>query len=216
MAIDDDYLPISALNDLLFCERRCALHRTEQVWIDNQFTLEGTAAHRRVHAEPSSEVACDRGRVVRGLRLRSDRLRLVGVADLVEFVDSADGVQLALPVEYKRGRRRRWNNDDVQLCAQAICLEEVLGIVSPRGAIFHLRSRRRREILFDVDLRRRVESAARRLHELIESGQTPLPIVKPRCRGCSVRELCLPQTLERPHRAAAYVRNLFTLAEGEA
>jgi len=224
---DDDYLPISALNDLLFCERRCALHRVEQVWVDNVYTLEGTAAHRKVHAEPSREELGAGGRLVRGLPLRSDRLRLTGVADLVEFRPAAGGGPYSgphcgplaaaggvpYPVEYKRGRRRRWNNDDVQLCAQALCLEEMLGMHVPAGAVFHVKSRGRREIVFDAALRARTEAAARRLHELFASRETPPPVVKPRCRGCSLRELCLPETLAEPARAARYQRTLFVAIE---
>src|SRR5262245_29725586 len=124
---DDDLQPIRALNDLLFCPRRCALHRLEQIWVENQYTLEGSLAHRRVHSDPSREELGATGRVVRGLWLRSNRLRLVGVADLVELRPEP------YPVEYKRGRRRRWDNDEVQLCAQALCLEEMLGTSVPRG-----------------------------------------------------------------------------------
>lgn len=264
---DDDYLPISALNDLLFCERRCAMHRVEQVWVENRFTLEGTSAHKKVHAGPSDEDLGAQGHVVRGLWLRSERLGLVGIADLVEFrpapcsagvppagnlsagaapagtwgagvppatprpQPAENGLQNAnckmqnanwgvrratfgetpYPVEYKRGKRRRWDNDDVQLCAQALCLEEMLGIAVPAGAVFHVKSRRRREIVFDDALRQRTEAAARRLHELFASGETPPPVLKPRCRGCSLRELCLPEMLGERSRAAAYQRALFAV-----
>src|SRR5437870_4062673 len=98
----DDDLPLSALNDLLFCPRRCALHRIEGLWTDNVHTVEGTFAHKKVHAERSSEHDESPYRVVRGLWLRSERLRLIGVADLVEFRP------VPYPVEYKRGKRRRW------------------------------------------------------------------------------------------------------------
>lgn len=215
MEPDDDYLPISALNDLLFCERRCALHRIEQVWVENRFTLEGTAAHKKVHAEPSVENLGAAGRIARGLRLRSDRLRLSGIADLVEFRPSPAG-ETPYPVEYKRGRKRRWDNDDVQLCAQALCLEEMLGTTVPVGAIFHVKSRRRREIDFDADLRERTVAAAQRLHELFASEVTPPPVLKPRCRGCSLRELCLPEMLAEPRRAAAYQQSLFLSPLGDA
>lgn len=277
---EDDYQPIRALNDLLFCERRCAMHRVEQVWVENRFTLEGTSAHKKVHAGPSVEELGAQGRIARGLWVRSERLRLVGIADLVEFRavnDGGVGVPPALiadyetwdsrprlsesspspaqpgaaephcrrdayttsqtgrrdayttnntaeggcatipyPVEYKRGKRRRWDNDDVQLCAQALCLEEMLGTPVPAGAIFHVKSRRRREIAFDAALRQRTEDAARRLHELFASGETPPPVLKPRCRGCSLRELCLPEMLGGRARAAAYQRGLFAVAVADA
>src|SRR5437899_2992548 len=107
MNSEDDFLPLSALNDLLFCARRCALHR-----------VEGTQAHQRVHTAKASDHEESPFRVERGLWLRSTRLKLVGVADLVEFRPEP------FPIEYKRGKRRKWDNDEVQLCAQAMCLEE--------------------------------------------------------------------------------------------
>jgi CRISPR-associated exonuclease Cas4 len=114
---DEDFQPIRALNDLLFCPRRCALHRIEQVWVENAHTLEGTHRHRRAHADGDEDDG-DGVRCVRGLWLRSSRLRLVGKADVVELHARDDG-SIPYPVEYKRGRKRRWDNDDVQLCAQA-------------------------------------------------------------------------------------------------
>src|SRR5579885_3141566 len=138
-----DYPPLSALNDLLFCPRRCALHRSEGLWVENRHTVEGSHAHRVVHASPARASGEGAYRSVRGLWLRSDRLRLVGVADLVEFRPQP------YPVEYKRGKRRRWDNDEVQLCAQALCLEEMLGASVPAGAVFHVRSGRRHEVNFD-------------------------------------------------------------------
>jgi CRISPR/Cas system-associated exonuclease Cas4 (RecB family) len=286
---EDDYQPIRALNDLLFCERRCAMHRVEQVWVENRFTLEGTSAHKKVHAGPSNVSANEDlgagGRVVRGLWLRSERLRLVGIADLVELrvaagsgrkppivgnhphpspLPKGEGVErphpspeyplagaegegvdaphpdrekgtgmfcrngpegashktypspfpeTPYPVEYKRGKRRRWDNDDVQLGAQALCLEEMLGTNVPAGAIFHVKSRRRREIVFDAALRVRTEAAARRLHELFASGETPPPVFKPRCRGCSLRELCMPEMLGERSRARRYLRELFAVGD---
>lgn len=206
---EDDYQPIRALNDLLFCERRCALHRLEQVWVENRYTLEGVASHQKVHGEPSTEELGGDRRLVRGLRLRSDRLMLIGVADAVEFRGKTGEPQIPLPVEYKRGRRRRWDNDDVQLCAQAICLEEMFAVKVPTGAIYHVKSRRRREVAFDQAMRARTEAAAQRLHELFASGCTPPPVLKPRCQGCSLRAICLPETLQQRSRADAYQQALF-------
>lgn len=209
----DDFQPISALNDLLFCERRCAMHRNEQIWVENRYTIEGSSAHQKVHGEPTSEELGGGGRLVRAVRLRSERLRLVGIADLVEFRSGPDG-ETPFPVEYKRGRRRRWDNDDVQLCAQALCLEEMLSVAVPAGAVFHLKSRRRREIPFDRKLRASTEAAALRLHELLAAGITPSPIPKPRCQGCSLLEMCMPYALSRPRAAAQYVRALYFLSDG--
>jgi CRISPR-associated exonuclease Cas4 len=230
--IDADYLPIAGLNTLLYCERRAALQHIERVWRDNAFTIEGTIWHRRAHqqldrSEPSV-------RAVHGMWLKCDRLRLVGKADVVEFRrsaailaachDSANvsrneatseqdarvPAEVPYPIEYKRGRRRRWNNDDVQLCAQALCLEEMLGVAVPAGAVFHVKSKRRREILFTPELRARTELAARRLHELIASGVTPPPVLKPRCRGCSLHDVCMPELLGQTTRVRQYHHALFT------
>jgi CRISPR-associated exonuclease Cas4 len=183
----DEYLPLSALNDLLFCPRRCALHRNEGLWVENRHTVEGSHAHRVVHASPARATEEGAHRAVRGLWLRSVRLRLVGVADLVEFRPQP------YPVEYKRGKRRRWDNDEVQLCAQALCLEEMLSVSVPAGAVFHVRSGRRREVAFDGSLRRVTEEAVVRLHALITSAATPPPVPHPKCKQCSLYELCLPE-----------------------
>ncbi len=200
----DEYPPLSALNHLLFCPRRCALLRIEGVWIDNVHTVEGTHSHRRVHASPADSENEGGVRSVRGLWLSSHRLRIVGVADLVEFRPQP------FPVEYKKGRRRRWDNDDVQLCAQAMCLEEMLGVEVPAGAIFHLRSKRRREVLFDAALRRKTEETAVRLHELLASGVTPPPINDRRCKECSVNAACLPELTADAERCRRFALQLFT------
>jgi CRISPR-associated exonuclease Cas4 len=206
-AESEDSLPLSALNDLLFCERRCALHRVEQIWTDNAFTLEGVHSHRR--ADTAGVESPSGVRTARGVLLRSTRLRLTGKADIIEFHPGPGCTEVPFPVEYKRGRRRRWDNNEVQLCAQAFCLEEMLGTVVPAGALYHIKSRRRQEIAFTAELRARTEDAARRLHELFAAGVTPPPVLKPRCRGCSLQDLCMPQLLIETARLARYQRDLF-------
>jgi len=236
-APDDDYPPLSALNDLLYCERRCALHRIEGVWIDNAQTLAGTLGHKRAD-KPVTWESADGVREVHGMWLKSDRLRLIGKADVVEFHSAGESLRdshstpelvepwqekpdlaswndattrsdIPYPVEYKRGKRRRWDNDDVQLCAQALCLEEMVGVEVPRGAIFHIKSKRRREVVFSDKLRKKTETAAARLHELIASGVTPPAVLKPQCDGCSLRAICLPELAGRGQEVGAYVRALF-------
>jgi CRISPR-associated exonuclease Cas4 len=214
--IDNDFQPIRALNDLLFCERRCAMHRIEQVWVDNAYTLEGVQRHKR--ADRPAEEAPLGVRTAHAVLLKSHRLRLTGKADVIEFhpVCRTDcqsvlqgGPEAPYPVEYKRGRRRRWDNDDVQLCAQALCLEEMLGMGVPAGAIYYVQSKRRREVEFTPALRARTEEAARRLHELFAAGVTPPPVLKPRCRGCSLHDLCMPELLSQAGKARGYQRRLF-------
>ncbi|GAC1450051.1 MAG: CRISPR-associated protein Cas4 [Isosphaeraceae bacterium] len=204
----DDYPPISALNHLLYCERRCALLRVDGAWTENVHTLAGRLDHRRAHSttdrtEPS-------GRTARGLRLVSHRLRLAGVADLVEFRQGLPGSSgVPFPVEYKQGRRRRWVNDDVQLCAQALCLEEMLGVAVGRGAIYHVKSRARREVAFSATLRAETEVAVTQLHAIIAAGRIPPAVLKPRCRGCSLRGVCLPEAFGNPARVERMVLDLF-------
>jgi CRISPR-associated exonuclease Cas4 len=206
-ATDDALQPLSALNDLLFCPRRCALHRLEQIWVENQYTLEGSQAHRKVHAGSSPDDSNSVIRVVRGLWLRSRRLRLIGKADVVEFRPEP------YPVEYKRGRRRRWDNDDVQLCAQALCLEEMLGVRVPRGAIFHVRSKRRREVEFDAALRGVTEDASARLHALLRASEVPAPVLHAKCKACSLHAVCMPELLTAREAYRRAATGLFTVSE---
>lgn len=204
----DDYPPLSALNHLLYCPRRCALLRIDGIWVENQHTLGGTLDHRRAHT--ASERTERSRRTARGLRLVSHRLRIAGVADLVEFrAEVPGGVEIPYPVEYKRGRRRRWDNDEVQLCAQALCLEEMLGAAVPSGAIYHTKSRGRREVEFTTALRDETEAAIGRLHDLLASRRVPTAELKPQCRGCSIRGVCLPEIFSRPERIERLARSLF-------
>jgi len=206
------YPPLSALNDLLFCERRCFLHRVEGVWVENHHTAAGSANHRRVHQGRDAEPAA--GRTARGLWVVSHRLRVVGVCDLVEFhPDPGGGPAVPFPVEYKRGKRRRWDNNDVQLCAQAVALEEMLGVAVPAGALYFVKTRRRQEVAFDARLRRKTEDAADRLHRLLAERTAPPPVVHPKCKQCSLHDVCLPDLVAAP---AAYRRaaaNLFRASD---
>lgn len=196
------YPPLSALNDLLFCERRCFLHRVEGVWVENHHTAAGTLDHRRVHRARDADESP--ARTARGLWVVSHRLRVVGVCDLVEFrPDPGDGPEVPFPVEYKRGKRRRWDNNDVQLCAQAMALEEMLGVPVPAGALYFVKTRRRQEVAFDAPLRRKTRDAAERLHALLATRVAPAPVVHPKCKQCSLHRLCMPELLADP---AAYRR----------
>jgi CRISPR-associated exonuclease Cas4 len=210
---EDDYLPLSYLNDMLFCERRASLHLNEQIWKDNQYTTEGLLAHKRVDI-PKNLRRGDR-RNVTGMWLVSHRLGLIGKADLVELLDNDTGDPIPYPVDFKRGKKRRWDNNEAQLCAQAMCLEEMLGVIVPRGAIFHIRSQHREEVEFDQALREKTERAAMRLRQLVESQETPLATFKPKCKGCSLLEWCMPKSLRPRATAAKYLQSLIddTFAE---
>lgn len=211
---DDDLVPLSALNALLYCERRAALRHLDALYVHNEHTRRGDLLHRRAD-KPGVERR--RGvRTERGLWIASRRLRLYGRADLVEFHKRpgkrARGrplIEVPVPVEYKRGRKKRWSNDDVQLCAQAMCLEEMLDREVPEGAIYHEQSKSRRAVVFTSELRELTERTVARLHELLASKAVPPAVLSPRCRGCSLREHCLPDVFGQPKRLEAMARALF-------
>lgn len=208
---EDDLIAISALQHMAFCERQCALIHVEQVWAENRLTAEGRVLHERVHdagAESRGEV-----RTVRGLRLRSLRLGLSGVADVVEFHSDPEGVPVPglrgiwtpFPVEFKRGRPKPDGCDDIQLCAQAMCLEEMLDTAIAGGALFYGQPHRRHPVAFDDALRTRTEELALRTHALIESGRTPPAMYAKRCESCSLFDLCKPQTIGAGKSARRYI-----------
>lgn len=184
---EDDLLPLSALQHLLYCERQCALIHIEQVWSENRFTAEGRLAHDHVHSA-GHEIRGD-VRIARDLSLRSLRLGLIGKADVVEFHGATP-----YPVEHKRGHSKTNRCDEVQVCAQALCLEEMLGKPVPEGALFYGEPRRRTLVTFDSALRAETEEAAARLHRLLESGRTPPAVYdKAKCERCSLLDPCKPQ-----------------------
>jgi len=182
-----DYLPLSYLNQLLYCERRFWYMYVVGELAVNAALLEGTLRHQR--ADRPGEERIEEGRVVRRLAVYSDRLRLNGFCDLVE---EAGGV--LRPVEYKRGRQGRWDNDQVQLCAQALCLEEQTGRPVPAGEIFYYRSRHRVAVPFTPELRVQTERAVARAFDLLTAGvMPPHTTQQARCRECSLEPLCLPK-----------------------
>ena len=188
----DDYLPISHLNQLLYCPRRFwYMYVLGEIEV-NAPMLEGTLQHERAHA-PGRETD-DQGRVVRRrVHLWSDRLQIIGFADLVQMTEDE-----LVPVEYKHGRQGRWDNDAVQLCAQALCLEEMTGRSVQRGEIFYWGSRRRVDVALDDALRRQTEEAVRLARVLLQEGKIPPPLRSSRpgrpakCRQCSLEPICLP------------------------
>ena len=200
-------LPLSALSHLMYCERRCALIHIEGVFEENAFTLQGGLLHET--ADTPGYSTRSGVRVVRALPLYSRRLGLSGKADIVEFSRGPGGGQMPCPVDYKRGTRRRWDNDDVQLCAQALCLEEMLGVEAPWGAIFHAASKRRREVEFTPQLRETTIQAATRLHELVRQGRIPPAILVPQCEGCSLRGICMPELTQLTSVLRTASRSLF-------
>ena len=205
MYAEDELLPLSALQHLLFCERQCALIHLEQVWDENRLTAEGRVLHERVH-EAGDEKRGD-VRLARALRLRSLQLGLIGVADVVEF-QRAGQVWTPFPVEYKRGQPKHNDCDRVQLCAQALCLEEMLNQPVPAGALFYGTIRRRLDVAFDTALRELTAQTAARLHKLLAAGVTPPAVCAPKCESCSLVGLCLPATTTRGGSTRDYLRRM--------
>lgn len=199
MYAEDDLLPLSGLQHLAFCERQWGLIHIEQQWEDNRLTAEGRVLHEKADSGTGETRAGMR--ITRGLALRSLRLGLTGKADVVEF--PLDG-GAPMPVEYKRGRPKGDDCDEVQLCAQALCLEEQLGVEVPRGALFYATPARRTMIDFTAELRARTESLCARMHELYREGRTPGAIFEPKCRSCSLYAVCEPKCMERQRSARAY------------
>ena len=188
---DSALVPLSALQHLVFCPRQCALIHLEGAWAENLLTAEGRVLHERVD-EAAGETR--RGvRIARGVALRSRRRGLVGKADVVEFHARRSGPPQPYPVEYTRGKPKPHDADRVQLCAQALCLEEMLGMPVPRGALFYGEPRRRQEVAFDDALRARTEEAAKAVHALLAGGVTPPPEPGAKCRSCSLEAFCLPK-----------------------
>jgi CRISPR-associated exonuclease Cas4 len=213
---EDELLLLSALQHLVFCERQCALIHIEQVWADNALTVQGEHLHDKVHeAGDRTESRVDI-RIARGLAIRSLRLGLSGVTDVVEFHRVSEcGISLAevkglwkpFPVEYKRGRPKRERCDEVQVCAQAICLEEMLGVDVPAGALFYGATRHRFDVSIDSVLRAETEHTALRLHELIRNRITPPAVYEAKCDRCSLKEICSPEIAKKYHSAKAYLDN---------
>ena len=192
MYSDEDLLPLSALQHFLFCERQCALIHIEQIWTENLYTIEGELLHARAHSR-SRETRQAR-KTEFGMPIRSLLLGLSGKTDAVEY--EADGPILI--VEYKRGRPKPGNADEVQLCAQALCLEEMRSEVIKEGALYYGKTRRRKSVLFDVALRELTRNTAERLHAFLWEGHTPLPTYNSaKCPRCSLLKLCMPKKMGR-------------------
>lgn len=221
---DEDLLPVSALQHLVYCERRAFLIHVECAWAENVFTARGAIAHERVHSaggESRGEV-----RIARGVRLRSLALGLTGIADVVEFhrldadeagcrLPNVGGRWIPYPVEYKSGRSREEPGYEIQLCAQAMCIEEMMTVSVPGGAMFFGGSKRRREILFSDALRQITTRTALRLREVLTGSATPAPVNDARCSKCSLHDTCLPgQSAGR--RVDQYIHRILSETPGDA
>lgn len=191
----DEFIPLSALQHYLYCPRQCALIHVEQLWAESRHTAEGRLLH-----ELADKPRGERRRGVRtatALPLAHAGLRISGIADVVEFHEGPDGEQ-AFPVEYKRGRPKAHRADEVQLCAQALCLEDMLDQPVPQGALFYGATRRRADVAFDAELRRLTRDTIAATRAMLEAGITPTAEYSPRrCDACSLIDLCSPRLLQR-------------------
>lgn len=202
---DDDLVLVSALEHWSYCPRQCALIHLEQTYDENLYTLRGNRAHRAAD-EPG--VRAEAGvRVVRGMPIWSDRLGLIGKADVVEFHD-----RTPYPVEYKAGSRRTWGHEALQLCAQAVCLEEMLGVAVPAGAIWYHGSRTRREVAFDAALRERAAEATAAVRAMLAGTRLPPAPNDARCPKCSLFDACLPGLAASPARIRGFQGELFRVS----
>jgi CRISPR-associated exonuclease Cas4 len=223
MFAEEDLLPLSGLQHLAFCERQWALIHLEGQWAENRLTAEGRVLHERSDSgegETRGDV-----RIARGVRLRSLRLGLVGQADVVEWhrvrdrdppedagarLPGREGWWRPMPVEYKRGRPKPERMDEVQVCAQALCLEEMLSVRIERAALFYGQPRRRSEVPLDDALRAETEALAARMHALFRAGRTPVAKLEKKCRNCSLFERCRPDATSRRSVARYLEREVFT------
>ena len=193
---DAEPIPLSALQHATYCLRQAALIHLERLWADNQFTAQGDVLH--AVADKGGKRLARGVRRVMALAVASTRLGVAGVCDMVEFPREAGG-EVPFPVEYKRGKPKLHRADEVQLCAQGLCLEEMTGHVVPQGALFYAETHRRVVVPFDTELRALTETTIAELRSVLASGTTPPPTPhKSRCRACSLLDLCRPEVYARP------------------
>ena len=198
-----DPIMLSALEHFSYCPRQYALIHIEQAFDHNVHTKRGDAVHERVD-EPGLEVR-EGMRIERALPVWSEQLGLIGKCDIVEF----DREGIAYPVEYKHGTKRVREHDDLQLAAQALCLEEMTGKPVPKGAIYHFSSRKRREVVITPALREKVAVVLAAIRQIISSGQLPKPVNDKRCDQCSLKEICQPAAIDNVSAIASAHRLLF-------
>lgn len=203
---EDDLLPISALQHVVYCDRQAALIHVERIWSENEHTIVG----RHVHAHAHDAGGESRGDILttRALPIRSFALGVAGVADVVEFHRGSTGIALPeragawtpFPIEYKKGKPKRHRADEVQLCAQALCLEGMFATAVPQGALYYGTTKHRKNVSIDDALRRLTIDAAERFRLLVDRGLNPAARWGPKCRQCSLLEACRPRAAEKSAR----------------
>ena len=191
--MNDNSIPIAALNHYAYCPHRCWRMFCAGEFLDNEYTIEGTSLHDLVHTV--GEAQRDETWQVRAIWLKSDRYGLTGKADLIE----SDSGQL-YPVEYKRGKRGEWDNDELQVCAQALCLEEMTGQSILTGYIYYAHSHQRQRVDISTQLRQQAIATIQSVQTLLETGEMPKAVYSKRCQGCSLHSRCLPQAADKVNR----------------
>jgi CRISPR-associated exonuclease Cas4 len=220
---EEDYLMLSGIQHFAFCRRQWALIHIEQQWSDNVLTYEGQLLHEKAD-DPMIKESRGHRIISRAVPVVSHRLRVYGVADVVEFhrcVEEEGGISLPsrrgkwkpYPVEYKRGKPKPDKYDELQLCVQAMCLEEMLGVDIPEGALYYGEVGHRVRIELHDGMRKQAELLINEMHGLLHEGRTPEAVISPKCTRCSLREVCQPKLLGR--RASEYLKRHMTAVEKE-
>ena len=186
----EEFVFLSALNQYDYCPRRCYYIFVENVFVENEHTVEGTLLHHRVDAGESS--TRDGAIQTRSVYLYAHQLGICGKADVIE-----ERAGELIPIEHKKGRRGDWTNDALQLCAQALCLEEMSGKPVTKGYLYYATTGRRQEVEFTIELRQQTLATIATVRQLIESGKRPPNPYTPRCKGCSLHDICLPREIAR-------------------
>lgn len=216
---DEDLLMLSGIQHITFCERQWALIHIEQQWAENKLTVEGNWMHQKV----DDPLLMNRNKEVvtlRSVTLVSRRLGLYGISDVVEMVAASSeensirhpkypGLWRLIPVEYKRGKPKKDQIDEVQLCAQAICLEEMYDICIEKGFLYYGETRHREEVLLTKELRTLVEEKCKRMHQLYEKKLLPPAICKAHCKSCSLNDVCMPKVLTKTPKVNSYLTQLY-------
>lgn len=225
---EDDLLPIAALQHLAFCERQWGLMYLEHIWAENVLTAEGAQLHEK--ADSAETEVRGNLRIARSLRVRSLNLGITGITDVVEFhridadkregqnhlnykgvnLDKVDGMWKPVPIEYKHGKPKAEYCDEVQLCAQALCLEEMLDAQIPNGIIYYGKPNKRYDVILDDKLRNETKGLITKLHRLNKLGKTPSPVYKKYCRSCSIYNLCLPKVVSKKMTAKNYIDDIIS------
>ena len=211
---EEDFLLLSGIQHFSFCCRQWALIHIEQQWQENYFTIDGNIMHENAHDQDKTE---KRNHLVitRGMPVFSRTMGISGACDVVEFHQDKDGIKLSnysdtylpVPVEYKRGKPKEHDADALQLCAQAMCLEEMLVCDIPKGFLYYGEPRKRQEIIFEDELRHKVRDSFRKMHELFDRKYTPKVKTTKACRSCSLSDICLPK-LNKPVSAEEYISKM--------